>query len=42
VIMLGAGAMVAYDLARAINQPESQMIGSGAVLDFFLKMTGMN
>ena len=42
VVMLGAGAMVAYDLARAINQPESQMIGSGAVLDFFLKMTGMN
>ncbi|MCH2183554.1 MAG: hypothetical protein MK108_16265 [Mariniblastus sp.] len=42
VIMLGAGAMVAYDLARAINQPEGQMIGSGAVLDFFLKMTGMN
>ena len=42
LVLLTAGAMVAYDLARGIHQPDGQMIGSGAVLDFFLKMTKMN
>ena len=42
VVLLTAGAMVSYDLARNLWQPEGQMIGSGTVLDFFLKMTKMN
>ncbi len=43
VVLLTSGAMVAYDLATNMNQPDGQMIGSGgAVLDFFLKMTKMN
>lgn len=42
VVLLTSGAMVAYDLARGLWQPEGQMIGSGSVLDFFLRMTKMN
>lgn len=39
--LLIPGAMVAYDLARGLWQPEGQLIGSGTVLDFFLQVTGM-
>lgn len=40
-LLLVTGGMVAYNLAQNMWMPEDQVIGSG-VLNFFLKLTGMN
>ena len=39
--LLMTGGMVAYNLAQNMWMPEDQVIGS-SVLNFFLKLTGMN
>jgi hypothetical protein len=40
-VLLLTGSMVGYDLCQNMWMPEDQIIGS-SVLNFFLKLTGMN